>query len=252
MRGHFFNILIGLVWLLGTASSSLAEVSATSETVKAWCSDAERAISQFKWKIDPCKGIDWKVGGKSVRGRPLVYAEFGDLRAENVTLIFSMVHGDEITPFYVGIQLAQWLKAHAASLGNTRVVIAPLVNPDGFYSQPRTRVNANGVDINRNFNTEDWKVRAISLWKTKYKSDPRRNPGPVARSEPETVFQEEMIGKVNPQKILSIHSPLNFLDYDGPGTITMPHLPSNYIREMRPFKEKFESQLGRVFSWVPG
>ncbi|MGP8154830.1 MAG: M14 family zinc carboxypeptidase [Smithella sp.] len=43
------------------------------------------------------------------------------------------------------------------------IVIAPLLNSDGFLSTPSTRVNANGVDINRNFPTKDGRqVRFIN------------------------------------------------------------------------------------------
>ena len=38
-----------------------------------------------------------------------------------------------------------------------KIVIAPLVNPDGFFSKPPKRTNSRGVDINRNFPTRDWR-----------------------------------------------------------------------------------------------
>src|SRR5689334_22221919 len=95
--------------------------------IQKWCTDLRNAVSQLKWKLDPCDGIQWQIGGNSVQGRPLVYAEFGDSHAENTTLIFSAVHGDEITPLYLGIQLIHWIRERQDQLGKTRVVIAPLV-----------------------------------------------------------------------------------------------------------------------------
>jgi len=206
-----------------------------------------QSVTSLKWKIDPCDGIQWKVGGKSVQGRPLVYAEFGDPNAENTTLIFSTVHGDEITPLFLGIQLIQWLKTRQSQLVKTRVVVAPLVNPDGFMSFPRTRMNAHGVDLNRNFDTRDWKVHALLSWKKKYRSDPRRFPGNEPRSEPETLFQEEMIRRVRPQKILSVHSPLNFLDYDGPSTLTLSQFPSDYARVCDRFRRRMNATSSGYF-----
>jgi protein MpaA len=200
-------------------------------TVAAWCRDVQNSINGFKWKIDACKDLDWKVGGTSVQGRALVYAEFGKNDAPNVTLIFTAVHGDEITPLYLGIQVAHWVKDHEKELGNTRVVIAPLVNPDGFFHKPRHRTNANGVDVNRNFATKDWSASALRSWKIKFRSDPRRYPGIEARSEPETVFQEELIKRIRPQKILSVHSPLNHLDYDGPSQLSLNRFSENYVQE---------------------
>ncbi|MEK6580575.1 MAG: M14 family zinc carboxypeptidase, partial [Bdellovibrionota bacterium] len=153
------------------------------------CENLRKEVQGLRWKLEPCQGIDWKSGGRSINGSPLIYAEFGDPHAKNATLIFSGVHGDEVTPLYVGLQLAHWMKVHQGAIPNLRVIVAPLVNPDGFFRKPRTRMNAKGVDINRNFPTRDWNVLALDAWKTRFKSDPRRYPGPNPRSEPETVFQ---------------------------------------------------------------
>ena len=46
----------------------------------------------------------------SDENRPLLYAEYGDPKAPNVTLVFALVHGDENTPLYLGLRLAHWLK----------------------------------------------------------------------------------------------------------------------------------------------
>lgn len=213
------------------SSPSPAEKASTENAISNWCRDVQNSIRGFKWKIDACKGLDWKVGGSSVEGRPLVYAEFGKQDATNVTLIFTAVHGDEITPVYLGIQVAHWVKDHERELGDTKVVIAPLVNPDGFFHKPRRRTNANGVDVNRNFGTKDWSASALRQWKIRFRSDPRRYPGIEARSEPETIFQEDLIKKVRPQKILSVHSPLNHLDYDGPSQLSLNRFSKNYVQE---------------------
>ncbi len=217
------------------------------EPTQKWCAEIRSAILQFKWKLEPCNGIQWQIGGTSIKGRPLVYAEFGDLNAENTTLIFSTVHGDEITPLYLGLQLVHWIKERQNELGKTRVIIAPLVNPDGFFSIPKTRMNARGVDINRNFATQDWPTRALQAWKNRFKSDPRRFPGNHARSEPETLFQEQLIKKVHPQKILSIHSPLNFLDYDGPSKLTLSQFPRDYTRECDRLRKSLNAISGGFF-----
>ncbi len=227
-------------------STKATEIYPSTEIQK-WCSELKSSIAELKWKVEPCEGINWKIAGQSVLGRPLVYAEFGSKGARNTTLIFSMVHGDEITPLYLGVQLAQMLRTQQSKMPDTRVVIAPLVNPDGFFHRPRTRVNARGVDINRNFKTEDWDTHALKLWKTKFRSDPRRYPGVASRSEPETIFQEEMIRIISPDKILSIHSPLNFLDYDGPGTIMMPHLPTDYVQECTRLRRRLKANSGGFF-----
>lgn len=218
-----------------------SELTSQPATLESWCKEVRTSAAILKWKIDPCSTISWKVGGHSVKGRPLVYAEFGDAKAQNTTLIFSTVHGDEITPLYLALQLSIWLKNREGELSKTKVVVAPLVNPDGFFSHPRTRVNARGVDVNRNFATQDWKNKAWLTWQKKYRSDPRRFPGKEARSEPETRFQEELIRLVRPQKILAVHSPLNFLDYDGPSTLTLSQFPKDYALQCDRLKKRLKA-----------
>lgn len=221
---------------------------AASPDLTEWCTQVKSATTLLKWKVDPCQGIPWRVGGTSSDGRPLVYAEFGESKVRNnTTLIFSAVHGDEITPLYVGIEVARWMKDHESQLANTHVVIAPMVNPDGFFRTPRTRMNAHGVDVNRNFLTKDWETKALSSWKTKLHSDPRRFPGAQPRSEPETIFQEDLIKKFQPQKLLSIHAPLNHLDYDGPTIQSLSRFPREYVRECIRLRKKLRAVSSGYF-----
>jgi protein MpaA len=225
----------------------LPPVSDSSESLKKWCEETQQAMTQLKWKLSPCDGLQWQIGGQSVQGRPLVYAEFGGSEATNTTLVFATVHGDEITPLYLGLQLAHWLKAHQAELEKTRVVVAPLVNPDGFFRRPKTRMNARGVDINRNFPTQDWEKRALLAWKSRFRKDPRRFPGPEPRSEPETHFQEDLIKKIRPQKILSIHSPLNHMDYDGPSPLLLSKFPTEYAVVCERLKQRLKAKSAGYF-----
>jgi protein MpaA len=217
--------------------------------VDEWCASVRKTVKELRWKVDPCDGVTWRAAGQSVEKRPLVYAEFGDPKAENTTLIFSMVHGDEVTPLFLAIQLARWMKNNQASMPGARVVIAPLVNPDGFFSIPRKRVNARGVDVNRNFHTHDWSKRALNAWRIKYRSDPRRYPGSRPNSEPETVFQRELIDRVRPQKILSVHAPLNFIDYDGPTAtvLSLSKFPREYVRECMRLRQRVKAVSSGFF-----
>ena len=81
-----------------------------------------------------------------------------------------------------------------------------------------TRTNYNKVDLNRNFKTPEWAEHAHQLWKDRYSSRRRYYPGKEAGSQPETFFQKWLIQEFRVTKILSVHAPLNILDYDGPVT----------------------------------
>lgn len=65
------------------------------------------------------------------------------------------VHGDEPTGVrVVRATLCRLLEMPADTLGEVRVVVMPLANPDGCAAG--TRTNANGIGVNRSFPTADF------------------------------------------------------------------------------------------------
>jgi protein MpaA len=246
-------LLTLLPWLAPISAQALespkaaAEITQVPQNMDQLCSDLRTEIRKLKWDVEPCEGLGWIESGKSLQGRPLVHGIFGDPQASNTSLVLSMVHGDEVTPLYVVLKLAHWLRENQKSLQGVRVVLAPLVNPDSFFRNPRTRVNAAGVDVNRNFPTRDWDAHALNAWKTRFKSNPRRFPGHKAGSEVETKFQQDLIHRVQPQKILSIHAPLNFMDYDGPTTLALARFPKDYVQECLKLRKQLKAVHGGFF-----
>lgn len=233
---------MGVAW--GVAGARADEIETD---VPALCDGLEKAFKKRNWGDAQCSGVKWSQQGTSVQGRPLIYFEFGSPAATNTTLIFSMVHGDEITPLYIGFELAKWARENMKLYPNARLVLAPLVNPDGFFGYPKTRTNAHGVDCNRNFGTSDWKGQALQSWKHKFKSDKRRFPGYQADSEPETQFQKQLIEKMKPAKILSIHSPLNVLDYDGPDQLKLDRFDEGYVSKCEELRNKIRAKSTGFF-----
>jgi protein MpaA len=250
------KFLAGLVLGLLLSSSSLTSVAGSAanpeksetEKVAALCEELQDQARVLKWNVSPCPAdIKWQVGGHSVQGRPLVYADLGNPNSTNTTLILAMVHGDEVTPLYLALKLLSWVRENEKSLGDFRIVIAPLVNPDSFFKEPRSRVNANGVDVNRNFPTSDWEKRAKQAWKSRFRSNPRRFPGHTPDSEPETLYQRTLISTVRPIKILSVHAPLNFMDYDGPSQLSLAQFPKDYVQECIKLKKSLKATPGGFF-----
>ena len=196
---------------------------------KIYCSQLQRFFKKYHWDNKFCEEENWFIYGKSVQRRPLVFMVWGHGHSrqasafEDVTLIMCGVHGDEITPVKFCYDILQHFKKESLKNAEEQmlykgksVVLVPLANPDSFFKKYPTRTNANGVDINRNFPTQDWNEKALQLWKSQYRKDKRRYPGPRAGSEPETDFQVMLIRFFKPHKIISIHAPLTMLDYDGP------------------------------------
>lgn len=86
----------------------------------------------------------------------------------------------------------------------------PGLNPDGMMNN--TRVNANGVDLNRNFPTKNWGEDTSAAGD---------NPsdyfgGKSAASEIETRFLIDVIEEYKPSVILTLHAPYKVVNYDGP------------------------------------
>jgi protein MpaA len=79
------------------------------------------------------------------------------------------------------------------------------LNADGL--EMNDRVNANRVDLNRNYPTQDWIVENEG---TIYYS------GKAPASEPETRLLMDFIERWQPKKIISLHAPYKVINFDGP------------------------------------
>lgn len=139
------------------------------------------------------------------------YDQEGTAARGRKILAMSLIHGDEIPS---GGVTKNWIdRLKKIDPRNTWRVI-PVANPDGLRS--KQRMNSRGVDLNRNFPTKEWNASALASWKTKTKSDPRRYPGPSAASEGETKCLIKHFEDFKPDFIISIHTPIGVLDFDGP------------------------------------
>jgi Predicted deacylase len=141
----------------------------------------------------------------SIQGREIPFYVFNN--GEPTALVIGGIHGDELC----GVELARGLVNQLASSGAAdmkgRVVIIPLANPDGFIAG--TRVNARGVDINRNFPTKDFRQGEFSK---------NCDPGSRAASEPETGAILQLASQFKPKLILTFHADLGCVNYDGPAS----------------------------------
>jgi Zinc carboxypeptidase len=125
-------------------------------------------------------------------------------------------HGDELTAVSIVFRWIDNLSKPDQPARRFHWRVVPVLNPDGLLAKPPSRVNANKVDLNRNFPTPNWLKEAPRYWENRTKRDPRRFPGNAPLSEPESRLLHDEVEQFKPDVIVSIHAPYGVLDFDGP------------------------------------
>lgn len=212
-RVRFAAAVIGTV----LCSSAFAyEVSAAQQTE--WC---KRLVTRLPGvSAAACQGSGLApTGATSRKGFPILAKEIpvpkgGKHKKEPVRiLLLGGMHGDELTSAAIVFEWMQLISAPPAESFHWSV--APVVNPDGLLAPKPQRMNANGVDLNRNFPTPGWQHDAPHYWAKRTGKDPRRYPGPVPLSEPESIWLNGEMERFKPHVIVSVHAPYGVLDFDG-------------------------------------
>ncbi|QCR36040.1 murein tripeptide amidase MpaA [Nissabacter sp. SGAir0207] len=147
----------------------------------------------------PNKGVEY---GRSVLGAPLLYFPASHLTPET-GLILAGTHGDEGAAV---VALSCALRALLPGQQRHHVILA--ANPDGC--QLGLRANANGVDLNRNFASDNWRSGDTHYRWNSYapERDVRLSSGDAPGSEPETQALCALIAQLSPRWVVSLHEPL--------------------------------------------
>lgn len=122
------------------------------------------------------------------------------------TLLMAGIHGEEPE---TTVALSRSLRVLAQPLERCAVILA--ANPDGLVRG--TRANANGVDLNRNFPTRDWREGEVThRWVGEERSQVLLSSGRAPGSEPETVALMALIKRLEPSRLIVLHAPLGCID----------------------------------------
>ncbi|MBS62024.1 M14 family zinc carboxypeptidase [Salinisphaera sp.] len=184
-----------------------------SDVVAGWCRDLAARVDGVDTS-DCMSGAFADSGHKSVNGRALVMRKIEPSKQQagsGRVLLIAATHGDELSS--VGTVFS-WMNIMADKGTPYAWQVAPVLNPDGLFHEPPTRVNANGVDLNRNLPTAGWDKESRDYWR-RVGFEKRRFPGESAGSEPENKWLAEQIREFKPDVIISLHAPYGLLDYDG-------------------------------------
>ncbi|MBI2769003.1 MAG: murein peptide amidase A [Burkholderiales bacterium] len=164
-----------------------------------------------------CAAAELQAGAaRSHKGVPLFTRDVKAEGAKLRVLVIGAIHGDELSSASLALHWIRLAQEPAQLPQPVHWRFIPVLNPDGLLAQPPRRVNAHGVDLNRNFPTPNWERDASVYWEKRTRKDPRRWPGPQPLSEPESRFLYEQMQSFKPHLIVSIHAPYGVLDFDGP------------------------------------
>lgn len=137
--------------------------------------------------------------GLTALGLPIWRASFEALNSnDRGVLVLAGVHGNEPEGVIAANQLLEVLAKNYEFSFDTQIL--PCLNPEGFFAG--SRLNARGVDLNRNLPTKDWSREAFS---------PKYPPGEHAASEIENKILIQLLEEFRPGLIISLHSFENYM-----------------------------------------
>lgn len=221
----FITLVISLLFLASVTHSEEKEQQSTlpEHTIASLCIEMGKKLDSIN--VDDCLQQNLLDSGKkTTQGRALAYKVYPPLRAKKPlgrVLLMGGIHGDEYSTYSILFKWMNKLNRHHSGLFHWTVV--PALNPDGLLKDKSQRQNANGVDLNRNFPSRDWNQLAHEYWLNRTQKNPRRYPGPSAKSEPETQWFVDVIENFKPDVIIAVHAPYGLVDFDG-GVSAPEHL----------------------------
>jgi len=159
-------------------------------------SKGENKNSQEKIGISSASELSLKevVYGYSVFSKEIKGYEIGS--GEKSILFFGAIHGNEMGSNDLLERLTIEIKQHPEKVSkNIKLIIIPILNPDGFYDRI-DKLNANGVNLNLNFETADWQQYGPE----------GTYAGSAPFSEPESRIIRDIVEKNNVVQMISFHS----------------------------------------------
>ena len=157
--------------------------------------------------ITPSRALSlrWSSMGRSVQGRDLSVASIGD-GSKIAVVVVGSIQGDQPGTRDLVSALADHLGRNTQLVSEgVAFYLVPSLDPDGIASN--SRYNANGVDLNRNWDTTDWRSDAA------VPESPKGKPGAGGArplSEPETQALRDFLFQLQPRvsslRVVIVHS----------------------------------------------
>lgn len=226
LPGQNFASFVTLATAQGTVSANVSvsgrQITLTPATALAKCTAfTVRVTDGLQSSYGITGGSAWSmqsrtqcvtigVIGYSVQGRPIYVYQFGS--GTSRVMYVGNMHGNESGSKSLLDQWVNEIEANAHRIPADRMLLViPTVNPDAYASG--SRLNANGVDLNRNFPANDWSA-SVGV------PGPQTLPqggGTAPLSEPESSALAAYVQAQQPRVVLTFHSKGSLVIANGTG-----------------------------------
>ena len=132
--------------------------------------------------------LKWSARFRSTQGRPIEVTRIGD--GPRHVVVLASLHGNETQSLSLVTSLAKHLAENPDELSGQSVLIIRTPNPDALRAG--TAYNARGVDLNRNFPSNNWKQL------------PQNRGGARVGSEVETRALVKMLEEFRPELVIHV------------------------------------------------
>ncbi len=208
---NFISLRSGNTIIDTTIRLSGNTVTLQPKTPLAACTDIKLVVlAGLTSAYDVSGGVAWEYAsrticqksytiGTSVQGRSIPAYSFGT--GASTVIFVGGTHGDEKSSTYILNSFIEDLEKNYRTIpaGKT-VIVIPNLNPDGFAAS--SRLNANGIDLNRNFPADNWQTD-VYIPGNVFKPG---GGGSAPLSEPESSALASLILQKQPRLVLTYHA----------------------------------------------
>lgn len=203
MLPKYFTLLLLLLFQCSISAKSNEDTLKLQE----YCKNIASKLASVNYK--ECLSHKFEISdGHSAKGAPILTKKFESdtygSKHKRILLIGG-IHGDEYSSVSVVFKWITLLDQYYT--GSYHWHIVPLLNPDGLLQESSNRVNANGVDLDRNFSSGADHDKASRYWEENTHWGAEYFPGKAPLSEPETRWLAEEIERYQPDAIITVHAP---------------------------------------------
>lgn len=220
-----------------------AETIEENLQVQNHCKSISNKLASVSYK--ECLSHKFEIAdGHSVKGSPILVKNFYTASNENgsdknVTdettqqriLLIGGIHGNEYSSISIIFKWITILNQYYSDSYHWQIV--PLLNPDGLLQKLSKRVNANGIDLDRNFsvNADAGQNNASQYWEEN------------TRREPESQWLAEEIKRYRPDAIITVHAPNSSHAYKLLNNY-QPELGAQYQNTIATYPGSFNQYVG--------